>query len=116
MCFAVCAARRAVGVMFSFLGAIEVYAFRDRVAVYPERGSRVANALFVPGVGFLNVELLEFFEGLVKPDVAVEHVFNHCFEARANLHRSDPNSVWGAEVRDPKHGSIPDSRLRTPAS
>lgn len=51
-----------------------------------ESGGRVTDTLLVARVGLLNVELLEFFERLVKQDVAVEHVFNYCFEAGANLH------------------------------
>ena len=47
---------------------------------------RMTDALFVARVGLLNVKLLEFFERLVKQDVAIEHVFNYCFEAGANLH------------------------------
>ena len=47
---------------------------------------RMTDALFVARVGLLNVKLLEFFERLVKQDVAIEHVFNYGFEAGANLH------------------------------
>lgn len=54
-----------------------------------ERDRGVSDAFLVTRVGFLNVELLEFFERLVKHNVAIEHVFDHCFEAGANLHKSN---------------------------
>ena len=69
-----------------FLSAIRIHAFRDCVAMDPERGGCVRDPLLVAGVRFLDVELLEFFERFVKHDVPVKHVFNYCFQAGAYLH------------------------------
>src|SRR2546430_5143204 len=70
-----------------FLSAIRIHPFRDRVAMDPERGCCVCDPLFVARVGFLDVELLEFFERFIQHDVPVKHFFNYCFQARAYLHR-----------------------------
>ena len=70
-----------------FLSAIGIHAFRDRVAMDPERCCRVRDPLFVTRVRFLDVELLEFFQRFIQHDVPVKHVFNYCFQAGAYLHR-----------------------------
>ena len=66
-----------VRVVFAFFGAIGIYAFRDRIAVDAEGFGGVGNALLVPGEGLLNVELLELGDGLIKCNVAVEHVVDY---------------------------------------
>jgi hypothetical protein len=67
-----------------------MHAFGNRVAVNPQSCRGVGNPFLVSVVGFLNVELFKLFEGLVQQDVAVEHVFNYCFQAGAYLHFSFP--------------------------
>ena len=62
-----------------FLSAIGIHAFRDRVAMYPERRCGVRDPLFVARVGFLDIELLELFQRLIQKDVAIEHVFDDSF-------------------------------------
>ena len=52
----------------------------------PEGCRRVCDSLLVARVRFLDVELLEFFERLIKHDVPVKHVFDYCFQAGAYLH------------------------------
>src|SRR5437773_9577384 len=51
-------------------------------------GGCVRDSFLVAGVGLLNLELLEFFQGFVEHYVAVEHVINDSLEAGAYLHRS----------------------------
>jgi hypothetical protein len=75
-------------IRLSFLSAIRIHAFRDRVAMDPERCGRVRDPFLVAGVRFLDVKLLEFFERFIKHDVPVKHVFNYCFQAGAYLHQS----------------------------
>ena len=66
-----------VRVVLAFFGAVGIYAFRDGVAVDSEGFGSVGNALLVTGEGFLNVELLELGNGLIKGNVAVEHVVDY---------------------------------------
>ena len=94
MRFTTRAASRTVAPVFTFVGAIRVHAFRNRVAMDAERGGGVSDALLVTRVGFLNIEFLEFLERLVEQYVPVKHIFNYSFEAGANLHSlSDSQSV-----------------------
>ena len=53
----------------------------------PQRGCGVRDPLLVARVGFLDIELLEFFERFIQHDVPVKHVFNYCFQAGPYLHR-----------------------------
>jgi len=73
---------------FSFLSAVGVDAFGDRVTVCAERSRGMSDAFLVAGERFLNIELLELLECFIKQYVAVEHVFNDSFQAGAYLHRS----------------------------
>jgi len=66
----------AVGAMLSLLSPIGIYALGNCVAVNAERRRGMSDPLLVASVSFLNIELLKFFERLVKHNVAVEHVFN----------------------------------------
>ena len=68
-----------VGVVLPFLGAVGIDALGDGVAVDAEGFSGVRNALLIPGEGLLNIELLEFRDGLIKGNVAVQHIVDHCF-------------------------------------
>ena len=52
----------------------------------PKRGCGVRDPLLVAGVGFLDIELLEFFERFIQHDVPVKHVFNYSFQAGTYLH------------------------------
>src|SRR5207247_10646863 len=61
---------------------------RNRVAVNAESFGGVRDAFLVSAKRFLNVELFEFFQSLVEHDVAVEHIFDDCFQAGAYLHLS----------------------------
>src|SRR5256885_9217532 len=64
-----------------FLSAIRIHPFRDRVAMNPKRGCGVRDPLLVAREGFLDVELLEFFERFIQHDVPVKHVFTYSFQA-----------------------------------
>ena len=52
----------------------------------PQRCCGVRDPLLVAREGFLDVELLEFFERFIQHDVPVKHVFNYSFQAGAYLH------------------------------
>jgi len=71
------AMRPSVCVVLAFFRSIGIYAFRDRIAVNAEGFGGVGNPLLVTGEGFLNVELLELGNGLIKCNVAVEHVVDY---------------------------------------
>jgi hypothetical protein len=71
-----------------FLRAVRVHTLGDGVAVDAERFGGVRNAFLVPGEGFLNIELFEFFQSFVEHDVTIEHIFYDCFQAGAYLHLS----------------------------
>lgn len=58
---------------------VGIYTLGNRVAVDAKGFSGVGNALFVTGESLLNVQLFEFFEGLIQKDAAIEHVFNNGF-------------------------------------
>ena len=53
-----------------------------------EGGGGVGDAFLISVVGFLDVELFEFFQSLVEQDLTIQHVVNYCFEAGAYLHLS----------------------------
>ena len=83
-----------------------------------QRSRRVGDAFLVARIRFLNIKLLEFFQRFIKHDVPVEHVFNHCFQAGAYLHRFVSQSVC---VRSPsvseghvKYFLVTDSASRPP--
>jgi hypothetical protein len=61
----------AVGLMFSFLGAVGIYAFGNRVAMDAEGGGGVDDSPLVAAVRFLDVELFELFQSFIEADVAV---------------------------------------------
>ena len=48
--------------------------------------SRKRDALLISSEGLFDIKLFEFFERFIEKDMAVEHVFNHSFEAGADLH------------------------------
>ena len=68
-------------------------------AMDAKRGGSMTDALLITGVSFLDVEFLEFFERLVKHYVPVEHIFNHRFEAGADLHSLVSVLTVGALLR-----------------
>jgi len=68
-----------VSVVLAFLGAVGIYPLGDRVAVDAEGFGGVGNTLLIAGEGFLNVELLEFGDSLIKRDVAIKHLFDNSF-------------------------------------
>lgn len=74
--------------MFSFVGAIRIDSFGNRVAMDAQRGGGVRDALLVARECFLNVELFEFLKSFVEHDVAVEHVVDYSFQSGAYLHQS----------------------------
>src|SRR5438874_5502864 len=51
-----------------------------------KRRSRKRDALLISSEGLLDIKLFEFLERFIQKDMAVEHVFNHSFEAGADLH------------------------------
>ncbi len=71
-----------------FLRAVRIDPFRDSVTVDAESSRRVRNSHLVSAVSFLNVELFEFFQGFIEHDLAIKHVFNNSFQARAYLHQN----------------------------
>src|SRR5256885_1611619 len=73
-------------VRLPFLSAVRIHPFRDRVAMDSKRRGGVRDPLFVARVGFLDIELLEFFERFIQHDVPVKHIFNYSFQAGAYLH------------------------------
>src|SRR5437764_9263830 len=73
-------------IRLSFLSAIRIHPFRDRVAMNPKRRGGVSDPFLVARVGFLDIELLEFFERFIQHDVPVKHIFNYSFQAGAYLH------------------------------
>ena len=52
----------------------------------PKRRGGVSDPFLVARVGFLDIELLEFFERFIQHDVPVKHIFNYSFQAGAYLH------------------------------
>src|SRR5712672_2333501 len=75
-----------ISIRLTFLSAIRIHPFRDRVAMNPKRRGGVRDSLLVARVGFLDIELLEFFERFIQHDVPVKHNFNYSFQAGAYLH------------------------------
>jgi len=72
-----------------------------------QRCSRKRDALLISREGLFDVKLFEFLERFIEKDVAVEHVFDHSFEARADLHLVSPESsesgvcrVWRVNTPD----------------
>ena len=65
--------------MLALGGAVGIDTLGNRVAVDAQGFRRVGNALFVAHEGLLDIQLLEFFEGLIQEDAAIEHVFNDSF-------------------------------------
>src|SRR5947207_2419536 len=70
---------RVVVVGGALLRAVVGDALRERVAVYAERGGCAREVFLVARERLLYVELLEFGEGLVEHDLAVEHLVNQGF-------------------------------------
>jgi len=68
----------------SFLTFIGGDAFGEGVAMDAEDGGRVREMLLVAREGLLDVELLEFADGLIQEDVAFEHFVHQGFEAIVN--------------------------------
>jgi hypothetical protein len=58
----------------------------------------VGDAFLVSVVGFLDVELFEFFESFVEQDMTIQHVVNYCFEAGAYLHLSLVLSGYNGKI------------------
>ena len=65
--------------MFALGRAVGINPLGNRVAVDAQGFGGVGNAPFVTRESLLDVELLEFFEGLIQKDAAIEHVFNNGF-------------------------------------
>ncbi|HEV2904757.1 MAG TPA: hypothetical protein VGW32_06905 [Pyrinomonadaceae bacterium] len=59
--------------------AVGINTLGNRVAVDAQGFGGVGNALFVSRESLLDVQLFEFFEGLIQKDAAIEHVFNNGF-------------------------------------
>ena len=66
-----------MGVVLALFSTIGINALGNRVAVDAEGFGGVGNALLVPSEGFLDVELFKLGNGLIKCDVAVEHVVDY---------------------------------------
>ena len=65
--------------MLAFGRAVRVNPLGNRIAVNAKGFGGVGNALFVARESLLDIKLLEFFEGLIQKDAAIEHVFNNGF-------------------------------------
>jgi hypothetical protein len=65
--------------MLALCRAVGIYTLGNSVAVDAQGLSGVGNALLVTHESLLDVELFEFFEGLIQKDAAIEHVFNNGF-------------------------------------
>ena len=59
--------------------AVGINTLGDGVAMDAQGFGGVGNALFVSRESLLDVQLFEFFEGLIQKDAAIEHVFNNGF-------------------------------------
>jgi hypothetical protein len=68
-----------VRVVLPFLGPIGIDPLGDGVAMDAERFRGVGDSLLVAREGFLNVELFELCDSLIKRNVAIEHFFDYCF-------------------------------------
>ena len=64
-------------VVFTFLGAVGMYALGDGVAVDAERDSGLRDVFVVARKRLFNVKLFEFCQGLIEHDVAIEHFVNY---------------------------------------
>ena len=65
--------------MFALCRAVGINPLGNRVAVDAKGFGGVGNALFVARESLLDIQLLEFVEGLIQKDAAIEHVFNNGF-------------------------------------
>jgi hypothetical protein len=65
--------------MFALCGAVRIDTLGNRVAVDAEGFSGVGNALFITRESLLDVQLFEFFEGLIQKNAAIQHLFNNSF-------------------------------------
>ena len=65
--------------MLALCCAVGIDPFGNRVAMDAQGFGGVRNALLVAHESLLNVQLFEFFEGLIQQDAAIEHVFNNGF-------------------------------------
>ena len=65
--------------MFALCRAVGINPLGNRVAVDAKGFGGVGNALFVTRESLLDIQLFEFFEGLIQKDAAIEHVFNNGF-------------------------------------
>src|SRR5712692_3388325 len=52
-----------------------------------ERVGSIGDAFLVAGKCFLNIQLFELLQSFVEHDVTIEHLFDHCFQSGAYLHR-----------------------------
>jgi hypothetical protein len=70
-----------------FLFSIRIDSLGDGIAVDAEGVGGIGDALLVAREGLLNVQLFELVQRLVQPDVAIEHLVDHCFQSGAYFHR-----------------------------
>ena len=57
----------------------------------------------MPGERFFDVESLEFSNGFVQQDLAVQHFFNQGFKFGAHLHRNGLATDYLLKSEDPPH-------------
>ena len=69
-----------------FLFSIRIDPLGDCVSMDAERVGSVRDALLIASEGLLNVQLFELLQSFVKPDVAIQHFFDHSFQSGAYLH------------------------------
>ena|ERR1043165_2868699 len=67
-----------------FLIFVSGDALGEGVAMDAEDGGGIRDVLLVPRHGFLDVELLEFAQGFIQKDVALEHFVDQAFETVVN--------------------------------
>ena len=65
--------------MFALGRAVGINPLGNRIAVDAKGFGGVGNALLVAHESLLDIQLFEFFEGLIQKDAAIEHVFNNGF-------------------------------------
>ena len=61
-----------------------------------EDGRRVGDVLLMTGEGFFDVQLFEFAEGLVKKDVAFQHLLDEVFETIMNQSSFPVRSLYAS--------------------
>ncbi len=79
---------RRVAAGSTFLRAIQVYSFRNRVAMDAKGMGRVSDALLVSGECFFDIKLFKFFQGFAQHDVAIKHFLDYSFQSGSYLHLS----------------------------